>query len=325
MYQSKFGLRREAFRMTPDPSTIYLTARYREAMAGVGYAILSHKGFTVLTGDAGTGKTTLLSRVVQTLPRGKFHFSIILNSVLTPAEFLESVLIDFGLQEIPSSKAQRVVQFQRFLLNEYHAGKQCVLIVDEAQDLSVELLEELRLLSNCELPSHKLLQIVLSGQSELDALLDRQDLRQMKQRVEVRLRISALTDNEVREYVRFRWTAAGGSEPIPFNAPAMSLVTEYSAGIPRLVNTICDNSLVVAFGKGSGIVTAEHVTEAAGDLRLRRRGVIQKPIHPDAAVAAAVTAAAPITIAAFPREERPLEDRGRSRISRWAAKLGFAS
>ncbi|HUB32546.1 MAG TPA: AAA family ATPase [Bryobacteraceae bacterium] len=339
MYNVFFGLKKDAFRMTPDPSTICLTVKHREALAGLSYAILRHKGFTVLTGDAGTGKTTLISRVVQTLPRDKVTVSLILNSVLTPSEFLEAALLDFGLRDIPVSKAQRLEQMRTFLLGEYNQGKICVLIVDEAQDLTAEVLEEVRLLSNCELPDRKLIQIVLSGQSELEDLLNRQALRQLKQRVEVHLRITPLTAAELREYIRFRWVVAGGTMPPPFDESAIASITEYSSGVPRLINTICDNCLLAAFSEATRTVTAKHVEEVALDLGLKAGRQI---IAPTAAVrgedgrSGAVTAQPPapvhstngdaekpITLPSLARYDRTTSQP--SRLSRWAARLGLAS
>lgn len=339
MYATFFGLRKDPFRTTPDPSILYLTAKHREALAGLSYCILMHKGFSVLTGDAGTGKTTLLSRVVQTVPRTQVAFSAILNSALTKSEFLESVMVDFGMEDIPPSKAQRLQLLQRFLMSEYTAGRTCVLLIDEAQKLSEEVLEEVRLLSNCELPDQKLLQIVLSGQSELEQVLESQGLRQLKQRIAVRLRIDPLTHAEVGQYIRFRWGKAGATEPAPFEAAAVTAIAEHSGGIPRLVNIICDNSLVLAFCENSRVVSTAHVTETAKDLVLTAAGHDAKqpdgtePVLNGAARAGALT----------PRPEDANGTRGngsveplptlrrygasapqKSRMSRWAAKLPWA-
>lgn len=336
MYHSFFGLTNDPFRMTPDPSVICLTERHKEALAGLGYAILNHKGFTVLTGDAGTGKTTLVSRIVQTVPREKVSFSVILNSVLTPSEFLESALMDFGLQEIPASKPQRVQYLQRFLLSEHQGGRQCVLIIDEAQNLSVEVLEEVRLLSNCELPDRKLLQIVLCGQSELDELLNQHALRQLKQRVEVRLRITPLTEQDVTEYIRFRWLAAGGHHPAPFQNDAVEAIGGYSNGIPRLINTICDHCLVSAFGEGAAQIERRHVEEAAGDLCLEwkpgagsaRPNVVEPTVAgqdsgaADPAKLPGLAVPPQAILATLARHEKQPGE-GRSRVSRWVARFGL--
>lgn len=268
MYNTFFGLKLDPFRTTPDPSMLYLTARHREALAGLSYSILTRKGFSVLSGEAGTGKTTLLARIIQTVPADKAVFSVILNSSLTSAEFLETAMLDFGLEDIPASKALRLQKLQKFLIAQHQEGRTCVLIVDEAQQLSEEVLEEVRLLSNCELPHEKLLQIVLSGQPELENLLERTSIRQLKQRVFVRLRIAPLTEREVAEYIRFRWSKAGGGDAQVFDPQAIRAIAAFSKGIPRLVNILCDQSLILAFCDESRLVVERNVAEAAHDLVL---------------------------------------------------------
>ena len=174
-----------------------MTAQHREALAGLTYAILARKGFVVLTGNAGTGKTTLLTRILEHLPANRIQFSVIVNPSLTPAEFLEATLMDFGFADIPQSKAQRIALLQGFLWKGNREGKITAMIVDEAHKLSLEVLEEIRLLGNFESANEKLLQIVLVGQSELDGLLNRESLRQFKQRISLRLAIAPLTREEV--------------------------------------------------------------------------------------------------------------------------------
>lgn len=290
MYKSFFGLTVDPFRTTPDPAMLYLTTSHREALAGLSYAILTHKGFAVLTGEVGTGKTTLLTRIIQTVPANKAVFSVILNSALTSSEFLETAMMDFGLEDVPPSKAQRLQKLQKFLMAQYQEGRTCVLVVDEAQKLSEEVLEEVRLLSNCELPDEKLLQIVLSGQPELENLLERQSIRQLKQRVSVRLRIGPLTAREVAEYIRFRWAKAGGSDAGAFETASIAALAEFSKGIPRLVNVLCDHSLVLAFCDAAHVVTVKHVREAAQELALDRASSGQ-PVGTSSNVAGAPAAA----------------------------------
>ncbi len=342
MYNSFYGLQIDPFRTTPDPAMLYLTTSHREALAGLSYAILTHKGFAVLTGEVGTGKTTLLSRIIQTVPASKAVFSVVLNSTLTGSEFLEIAMMDFGLEDIPTSKARRLQMLQKFLMAQYQEGRTCVLVVDEAQKLSEEVIEEVRLLSNCELPNEKLLQIVLSGQPELENLLERQAVRQLKQRVSVRLRIGPLTQTEVAEYIRFRWTQAGGSDPGIFEPASTAAVAEFSKGIPRLVNVLCDHSLVLAFCDAAHTVTLKHVREAARELVLDGNGANSgQPSGPDAApnVAAApnvVPASVPprleqattngyIIPEAMPTLRRyGAASAEKSRLWRWAAKFSGA-
>jgi general secretion pathway protein A len=266
MYNESFGLQRSPFNLTPDPEFLYLTAQHREALAGLTYAILARKGFVVLTGNAGTGKTTLLTRILEHLPVSRIQSSVIVNPTLTPSEFLEATLLDFGLTDIPSSKAQRIGMLQSFLWTGHREGKVTALIVDEAHKLSLELLEEIRLLGNFESANEKLLQIVLIGQSELDELLNRENLRQFKQRISMRLVIEPLAGTEIAQYIRYRWIKAGGSEP-PFSADAITGIGEASQGIPRVINVLCDNALLRAFGEASATVESRHVLAICRELQ----------------------------------------------------------
>jgi general secretion pathway protein A len=275
MYNRSFGVRRNPFNMTPDPAFLFLTAQHREALVGLTYAILQRKGFAVLTGDAGTGKTTLLARVLQFIPASQVQSSVILNPTLTPAEFLELALLDFGVTNVPSSKAQRLWILRNLLLEARSQGRISALIIDEAHKLSQEVLEEIRLLGNFEEADEKFLQIVLIGQNELDHALNREDLRQLKQRIAVRLSIPPLAPPEVGQYIRHRWLRAGGNQP-PFSSEAVSLIAEASRGIPRLINGLCDNALTLAFGEDSSEVDARHVQASAVDLHL---GPMPQPLQ----------------------------------------------
>jgi len=268
MYTDFFGLKRLPFNLTPDPEFLFLSTKHREALAGLTYAVLGRKGFVVLTGDAGTGKTTLLNTVVSQLPPAKVLSSIVLNPTLTPAEFIELLMLDFGITEIPASKAQRLWVLQNFLLKAYRSERTAILAIDEAHKLSAEVLEEVRLLGNYEYGPDKFLQIVLLGQCELDELLDRHDLRQFKQRIALRLYIDPLTAGETVEYVRFRWAKAGGSGEPPFSADAMEAIVRWSGGIPRLVNSICDSALLMAYGDGSSSLGLHYIRDAAMNLAM---------------------------------------------------------
>lgn len=270
MYNQFFGLQRAPFKLTPDPEFLYLTAQHREALAGITYAIVARKGFVVLTGDAGTGKTTLLTRMLGHLPVSRIQSSVIVNPTLTPPEFLESTLIDFGVREIPASKPQRIAALQSFLWEGQRAGKISALIVDEAHKLSLEVLEEIRLLGNFESADEKLLQIVLVGQSELDDLLDGEPLRQFKQRISLRMALEPLPAEEVQQYIEHRWRKAGG-DGARFSKEAVASIAAASQGIPRVINVICDNALMEAFGERSVSVETHHVMTVCRDLRFGPR------------------------------------------------------
>jgi general secretion pathway protein A len=268
MYLAHFRLKKNPFGMTPDPNLLFMTECHRDALAGITYSILSGKGFAVLIGDAGTGKTTVISRMLRYIPSDQAAFSVLVNSTLTAEEFLESVLVDFGIPDIPSSKVQRLVKLQEFVTEAHAQGKTCVLVVDEAHKLSSEVLEEIRMLTNFENAERKLLQILLAGQTELATMLNRSDLRQLKQRIAVRCTLQPLSRNEVHAYLRFRWAGAGAENPPPFDAGAIQGIASVSRGVPRIINAICDNALVLAFAAGKQIVTAAHVDQAVRELDL---------------------------------------------------------
>jgi general secretion pathway protein A len=270
MYLPFFKLKRNPFAMTPDPSMIYMTESHRDALAGVTYSVLAAKGFVVMIGDAGTGKTTVISRMLRYIPRERAAFSLLLSPTVTADEFLESVLIDFGITDIPSSKVQRLVKLQEFVSEAHTKGTTCVLLVDEAHKLSREVLEEIRLLTNFENAERKLLQIVLAGQTELADVLNRDDLRQLKQRIAVRFTLRPLSAFEVPEYLYFRWAAGGAESVLPFEDQEIQTIAEVSRGIPRIINAICDNALLLAFVDAAPMVTADHVYEAICDLDLGR-------------------------------------------------------
>jgi len=334
MYYQFFGLQKEPFGMTPDPSFLFLSAAHREALAGLTYAILSRKGFVVLTGDAGTGKTTLLTRVLKSVPPSRACFSVVLNPTLTPAEFLELVLLDFGIAEVPSSKAQRLTILREFLTEAYGQNRVPVLVVDEAHKLPPDVLEEIRLLSNFELPEGKLLQIVLAGQTELGDLLNRQDLRQLKQRVAVRLAIHPLSAPDVAHYIQHRWQRAEASQAHPFQPEAVRTIAQYSRGIPRMVNVLCDNALMLAYGEGVSSIGTAHIGEVARDLDLTdrngrlRQGGAAAPVYRTGTNGGGLTGvtndvapAGPVPIPIPTLERYPSHEAGPSKLRRLANRL----
>jgi general secretion pathway protein A len=269
MYRRFFHLDKLPFSLTADPQLLFLAPEYREALAALSFVVLARKGLAVLVSDAGMGKTTLLATLRQELPAEDVQISSILNPLLSPAEFLEMTLMGFGHTNIPASKAQRVSLFHQMLLRNHAAGKTSVLLVDEAQKLTPEVLEEVRLLSNFETSDQKLLQIVLAGQKELEESLDRADLGQLKQRISFWISIQPLTSVEVQGYIQHRWERAGGKERHPFEPNALSGIADISGGIPRLINNICDTSLILAFADAKRHVGLQHVMDASRDLRLQ--------------------------------------------------------
>jgi general secretion pathway protein A len=254
--------------MTPDPEYLFMTKVHREALLGMFNAIERRKGLVVLTGEAGTGKTTLVRKVMASMPAVKAKFSLMPNPALSQARFVESMLMDFGIAEIRPSEELRLALLQQVLLHLHAEGKAAVLVVDEAHKLSAEQLEEIRLLANLEVPEAKLLQVILAGQNELECLLDQDSMRQLKQRVVVRLTLGPLSPLELEGYVEYRWCKAGGKTKHPFVEDALRGITRYSHGFPGLVNVICDNALLIAHTDGSALVGEKHVLQAAKDLQL---------------------------------------------------------
>jgi len=325
MYEKHFGLTKHPFSMTPEPALLYMTPGHREALAGLAYAILERKGFVLLAGEAGTGKSTLLARTMQCLPANRVVSSVILNPTLTESEFLELAMLDFGFTNVPASKAQRLVQLQEFLMRVKQAGKIAVLVIDEAHKLAPSVLEEVRLLSNLELPGEKLLQIVLAGQDEILEMLDRPELRQFSQRISVGLTLSPLLPADIEQYVALRWAKAGAKTPPPFTSEAYDEIAQSSRGIPRLVNALCDNALTTAFVEKPPVVAARHVREAARDLGLSR-SLNEAAAARNGAVAMMTTriasapenGAVPLRAAAAPRTA------GQARLPGWMTALGLA-
>ena len=272
MYNDYFGFRVSPFSATPDPQFFYTTPVYREAFATLQYGIQEKKGFIVVTGEVGTGKTTLLRKLMTHNLNGIIHTVFLFNTNLNFDELLQMLVCDLGLSATGSNKALLLQELNKYLLTQIREGHIVAVLVDESQNLSDEALEGLRLLSNMETDHEKLIQIVLMGQPELQDKLDRPSLRQLKQRIAVHCRISPLKYEEVKPYVDFRLRAAGYNGKGLFETDAILLLAEYSKGIPRLINNICDNSLLTAFATNRKSISAAIVEEVACDLRLANGG-----------------------------------------------------
>ena len=272
MYQEFFNLRGNPFGANPDPRYLYLTRDAQEALACLTYGIQARKGFIVLSGEVGTGKTTLLNKLLTWLRGYRAATAFVFNSSLTVGEFLDFMIADFGIACDSPMKSQVLLRLNRWLLERYRAGEAVVLIVDEAQNLSLQVLEEIRLLTNLETSSEKLIQIVLSGQPELEEKLKLPQLRQLRQRINLRARLHPLTIEEARGYVAERLRIAGADGQEIFNAEAIERLHEFSNGIPRLMNLLCEHALISAFADQDKIVTAERIEQTACDLELDQRG-----------------------------------------------------
>jgi general secretion pathway protein A len=267
MYNELFGLQKDPFGLTPDPSFLFLTDQHREALSGLTLALLQGKGLVVLCGEVGTGKTTLLARMLRFLPASRLQFAMIVNPTLTPSEFLEYVLLDFGVSDIPSGKAGRIFKLLNLMLEGKRDGKVTVLIVDEAHLLPPKVLEDIRMLCSMEDPEDRCLQVLLVGQPELDKVLGHEDMRQLREQIGERLTLGPLLRAEVGEYIRHRWIRAGGTEP-PFTPEAIKAISAATANIPRLINLVCDNSLVMAVADKASVVEERHVQHAAASLNV---------------------------------------------------------
>src|SRR5579875_143071 len=267
MYKQFFHLESEPFTINPDPRFLCMMPHTREALACLQHGIASRKGFMVLTGEVGTGKTTLLRHTLNALHRTRIHSAFIFNPRLDIVDFLEFVLSDFGLTPVSRNKSSMIIQLNRWLIDRYRDGEICVVVVDEAQNCSWELLEEIRLLTNLETSSQKLAQIVLSGQPELETKLRQPNVRQLRQRIALWCRTKPLTLAQTGEYIAGRLRIAGTTSEI-FLPDAIQLIHRASHGIPRVINLICENALIFAYVDQFRQVPASVAYAAIQDLNL---------------------------------------------------------
>ncbi|MDQ1349114.1 MAG: family ATPase [Acidobacteriota bacterium] len=266
MYLEHYGFREAPFNITPDPRFLYYSARHREALEHLLYGIRERKGFVQITGEVGAGKTTLCRAALERLGPA-FRTALILNPVMSSTQLLRTVLVELGLP-VPG-RIDRVAYLEmlnEFLLAQVPLGQDVVLIIDEAQDLSLELLEQVRLLSNLETDRQKLLQIVLIGQPELKRMLDDARLRQLRQRITVRYHLDSLSREETELYVYYRLQVAGGNGRPTFSRWAMSRIHRYSKGVPRLINAVCDTSLLAGYVAGVDHLTGQLIGRAIREL-----------------------------------------------------------
>ncbi len=271
MYKAFFNLARNPFDLTPDPTCFVSTRRHNEALAALYYGVRWHKGFIVVTGEVGTGKTLLLRCLLRLLRASKdVSYAYLFNSRLTPTEFLQYIVSDFGLPSSGKNKGELLLDLGQFLISRGSKKLTTVLIIDEAHHLSEEILEEVRLLSNLETTDEKLLQIVLVGQPELDEKLDSVDLRQLKQRIALRAALGPLDAEETREYIERRLQIAGADpnrNPI-FPVETIATIFRHSRGLPRLINSISENALIAAYARQVPTVSPEIIENVAREFRL---------------------------------------------------------
>ena|SRR5438270_431375 len=272
IYNAYFGFTENPFNISPDPEFLYRSPQHEEALANLIYGVRGRKGFIVLSGEVGTGKTTMLECLRDYLDSQRIEFAFIFNSRLTPQQFFEMMAFDFNLQCDRKSKTEVLFALNALLIQQAERGRTCVLIVDEAHNLDWEVLEEIRLLGNLENRQGKLLQIILAGQPELDRKLDATDLRQLKQRVVLRCSLNPLAPEETAAYVETRLARAGMPKQDVFPVEILEEIHKRSRGIPRLINLLCDNLLVTTFAMEQRTATIEMLDEVCHDLRLEWPG-----------------------------------------------------
>ena len=271
MYKSFYNLKRNPFQLTPDPYFLFATPRHNEALATLYHGVRGHKGFVVLTGEVGTGKTLLLRCLLQLLGQSNdVAYAYMFNSCLSPAEFLQYIASDFGLPASGKNKGEILFDLSKYVIARGSRKLTTLLVVDEAHHLSADILEEIRLLTNLETAQEKLLQVLLVGQPELNDKLDSAALRQLKQRIAHRSHLAPLNLNETRGYIERRLQLAGATSnggPV-FPPDTAMAVYRQSHGIPRLINTICENALITGYARQKRSVTPDIIEDIAIDLRL---------------------------------------------------------
>lgn len=268
MYKSFYGLKENPFNVNPDPRFLFLTKQIEEALTGLMYGIQTRKGFVTLTGDIGTGKTTLINRLLEWLHHRKARTAFLFNSRMNSNQLLDFILAEFDIPCDSKSKSQQLMKLNHWLLDRYGMGETVVLIIDEAQNLTYPVLEEIRLLTNLETSTEKLVQIVLSGQPELEEKLKLRELSQLRQRIMLRCKTAPLSKEETHQYVVERLKIAGAcGEPI-FSTQAVDAVHLCSLGIPRVINLLCEHSLVNAFVEQQRPIQPKIVEDVAREFQL---------------------------------------------------------
>jgi general secretion pathway protein A len=274
MYREFYGLRERPFDLTPNPRFLYLSECHLEALSVVHYGIVGRKGITLLVGEAGTGKTTVVRAAIEAMAQPNRRVVYLSNPTLTRAEFYEFLAVSFGLTvQAEVSKARFLLEFERLLADRNQAGELTALVIDEAQSLPIELLEEVRLLANLETTTDKLLPVVMAGQPALADVLDRPELRQLKQRVALRADLSPLDVVQTGAYVAGRLRQAGGVPGDIFRMEAIVAIHRRSGGIPRTISVVCDNAMLAGYAAGTKPIGRDIVEDVARDFRLRGKDV----------------------------------------------------
>jgi general secretion pathway protein A len=279
MYKSFFGLKENPFNVNPDPRYLFLTKQIEEALSGLMYGIQTRKGFITLTGEVGTGKTTLVNRLLDWLHLKRTKTAFLFNSRMNTNQLFDFIMAEFDIPCDNKSKSQQLMKLNHWLLERYRAGESAVLIVDEAQNLTFPVLEEIRLLTNLETSTEKLLQIVLSGQPELEERLKLPQLRQLRQRITLRCRTMPMTKEQTNDYIHERLRIAGADpQQEIFSGKAVDSVHYFSMGIPRVINLLCEHALINSFVDQQKIVEAKVIEDVAREFQLDEVEPLAPPV-----------------------------------------------
>lgn len=267
MYCDFFGFSEKPFTITPNPHFVFLSSVHREAFARLLYGVDSHAGFISLTGEVGTGKTTMLRTLLVQLDPEKYTSALIFNPCLSGEQLLSGICREFGVEADEKSRSGYLEALNRFLIEQNSAGRTVVLVIDEAQNLEPDVLEQVRLISNLETARDKLIQIILAGQPELNDVLRRHDLRQLNQRITVRSRLTPIKIDDAAKYINHRLKLSGSRIPDIFTPAAVRRIYRFSHGIPRLINVACEQALVMAWTRETRSVSSSMAAEVIAELK----------------------------------------------------------
>ena len=307
MYKKFFGLKEKPFSITPDPDYLFLSENHRQALNHLLYGINGKEGFMVLTGEVGTGKTVLCRTLIKELNRKNVKTALILNPSLSEIELLKNIAEDLEITDVGKSKKEIIDALNRFLIRELYSGNTVAVIIDEAQNLSPEVLEEIRLLSNLETEKEKLLQIVLAGQPELEELLKMPALRQLNQRISISYRLSSLKKSELTAYIHHRLLVAGLQGQIKFSRTALEKVFSYSQGLPRLINLACERILIAAYAAQKKKIGGKLAKEAIFSIERKSKALISMFLSPQYLLAALLILSLPLVFAWEKENNNPIK------------------
>jgi putative secretion ATPase (PEP-CTERM system associated) len=283
MYTTFFGFTHKPFQLTPDPEFLFLSRVHKRALTYLDYGVADNSGFILITGEIGTGKTTVIRSLIKKIPQD-IKIARINNTKVSSDQLISMINEEFGIYSKGDDKTQMLSKLNDFIISQYAQGRRSMIIIDEAQNLTPNLLEEVRLLSNLETDKSKLLQIILIGQPELNALLSRPDLEQLRQRIAVNSHISPLTRDEVEAYILHRLRVAGNEHAVTFEDGSMDVLYSFSRGIPRLINIACDFLLLAAFADETKVIDVTLVKEITGDLEINNPKTCAVPVREEDSV-----------------------------------------